>query len=214
MAGISSSSSPPAVWALVLAAGTGSRFGGGKLLAPYRGTPLLQPVLEVVRSAVRSGALAGGAAVLPAGNEALARLVRGVALDPVTSDDPGAGLAGSLRSGLAHLARRAGPRDAALIFLGDQPGVRETVVATLVAAFRHDPDPVRRPRYRQEPDIPGHPVLIPRRYWHLAGALEGDRGFGALLQDRAVPVHPIDVPGRNPGVNLPGDLARLESEPR
>ena len=32
--------------AIVLAAGAGSRFGGGKLLAPLEGRPILQHVLE------------------------------------------------------------------------------------------------------------------------------------------------------------------------
>src|SRR3990172_1967285 len=37
--------------ALVLAAGTGSRFGGGKLLAPLGGKPVLQHVLDRVAEA-------------------------------------------------------------------------------------------------------------------------------------------------------------------
>ena len=37
--------------AVVLAAGAGSRFGGGKLLAPLEGRPILQHVLERLEGA-------------------------------------------------------------------------------------------------------------------------------------------------------------------
>src|ERR1044072_6200319 len=37
--------------AIVLAAGAGSRFGGGKLLAPLEGRPILQHVLERLEAA-------------------------------------------------------------------------------------------------------------------------------------------------------------------
>jgi CTP:molybdopterin cytidylyltransferase MocA len=39
------------IGALVLAAGSGSRFGGGKLLAPIGGRPVLQRVLDTIAGA-------------------------------------------------------------------------------------------------------------------------------------------------------------------
>ena len=42
---------PHAVTAVVLAAGSGSRFGGGKLLAPIAGKPVLQHVLDALEAA-------------------------------------------------------------------------------------------------------------------------------------------------------------------
>ena len=39
---------PPRMRAVVLAAGAGSRFGGGKLLARFDGKPVLQHVLDAL----------------------------------------------------------------------------------------------------------------------------------------------------------------------
>jgi len=41
----------------VLAAGQAQRFGGGKLMAPFRGRPLLAHALEVVKAAASSAGL-------------------------------------------------------------------------------------------------------------------------------------------------------------
>jgi CTP:molybdopterin cytidylyltransferase MocA len=50
--------------ALILAAGQGRRFGGGKLHALYRGHPLLSHVLDVVEVARKRGLLDGGHVVV------------------------------------------------------------------------------------------------------------------------------------------------------
>jgi len=60
---------PLTVGPLVLAAGKGLRFGGGKLLASYRGRPLLSHVLDVVGAACERRILKGGCAVAFAEDE-------------------------------------------------------------------------------------------------------------------------------------------------
>lgn len=206
--------SPVRAWGLVLAAGRGTRFGGTKLLVPYRGAPLIQAVLRVVHQGVRSGVLEGAVAVVGRESGDLERLIRSNGLDPVANDDPAAGMGRSLRLGLARLAHLSGPRDAAVIFLGDQPRVRPEVLRDLVAAFRRDPGPVYRPVYHDHPEVPGHPVVVPRSYWELADSIEEDAGFGPLLRRQGITVRQLEVPGDNPGVDLPDDLARLENRSR
>lgn len=62
-----------------------------------------------------------------------------------------------------------------------------------------------RPRYADRPGEPGHPVLLHRQLWPEVATLEGDEGAGALLRGRAVTL--VDVPGRNPDIDTPADLA-------
>src|SRR4029079_15973931 len=100
--------------AIVLAAGAGSRFGGGKLLAPLEGRAILQHVLERLEAAALEEVIvfvgADADAVEGAIDASAARLV----VNPV----PDEGLSSSLKVGVGALSDDA---DAALIALGDRP---------------------------------------------------------------------------------------------
>jgi molybdenum cofactor cytidylyltransferase len=208
---------PLTVGALVLAAGKGLRFGGGKLLASYRGRPLLSHALDVVRAACERGLLKGGCAVVSAEDEDSRALVEKAGLEVVLNDAPGQGLSHSLQLGLAALERRKPGEPyagAALVFLADQPLVRLGVVEELVAAWRAGDAGIFRPRYAARPDTPGHPVLLNRSVWHLAHQLDGDHGFAGLADHGSVRVVTLDVPGDNPDIDTPADLQALEEPTR
>jgi molybdenum cofactor cytidylyltransferase len=197
--------------ALVLAAGQGRRFGGGKLHALYRGHPLLSHVLDVVEVARKRGLLDGGHVVVAAGDERGLALARAGGLGIVINDAPGLGLSYSVRLGLSALeARPIEEVGAALVFLGDQPLVRADVVEVLVAAWTQGSGPIIRPRYEARPDAPGHPLLLARSIWARASQLEGDRGFSALLDSSPPETVTLDVKGDNPDVDTRADLNALE----
>jgi len=208
--------------ALILAAGQGRRFGGGKLHALYRGHPLLSYVLDVVEAARKRGLLDGGHVVVAADDERALTLARARGLGTVINDAPELGLSHSVRLGLAALEARAiEETGAALVFLGDQPLVRLDVIEALVAAWRVPSGPgtreagggsshIIRPRYEAHPDAPGHPVLLARSIWARARQLEGDRGFSALLDSSPPETVTLDVKGDNPDVDTRADLNGLE----
>ncbi len=199
----------PSPYAVVLAAGAGTRFGGAKLLASLRGRPLVAHVAAALAQALTGGSLAGGVAVIPAGDTGLAWHFDTAGLRVVENRQASEGVATSLRLGLAALAPLDGPSaGAALIVLADQPLLRPEVIARLVAEWRRTGRTVR-PRYLAEPDTPGHPVLLDRADWHLTERLTGDRGLGALLAAGVVRAAELDLPGHNPDVDTPGDLTRL-----
>ena len=197
--------------ALILAAGQGRRFGGGKLHALYRGRPLLSYVLDVVEVARKRGLLDGGHVVVAAGDERALTLARAGGLGTIINEAPDLGLSHSVRLGLAALeASTIEEAGAALVFLGDQPLVRIDVVEALVAAWKQGSGPIVRPRYEARPDAPGHPVLLARSIWARAGQLEGDRGFSALLDSSPPETVTLDVKGDNPDVDTRADLNALE----
>jgi CTP:molybdopterin cytidylyltransferase MocA len=190
----------------VLAAGRARRFGGAKLLAPFRGRPLAAHAFDVARQARAAGVIHDVVGVIPAGDPSLAELVRREGGRAVVNDTPDLGLSSSLRCGLAALGMETG---AVVVLLADQPLVRVEVLARLADAWRGGLGVLVRPRYADAPREPGHPVLVDRALWALAGRLEGESGFGSLPSG-SVDVTVIDVPGRNPDVDTPHDLTTLE----
>jgi molybdenum cofactor cytidylyltransferase len=179
------------VGAVVLAAGPGRRFGGGKLAAELHGEPILSHVCAAVVDALGAGVLGQGWVVVAADDRAARLQVERAGLVAVVNPNPEAGIAHSIRAGLDK-AEAQPALEALLLLLGDQPLVR-----------------VVRPRYGDEPDTPGHPVLLDRLVWPLCRQVTGDRGLAGILPQAAL----IDVAGANPDIDTPADLHLLEDHP-
>jgi molybdenum cofactor cytidylyltransferase len=202
--------------AVILAAGAGSRFGGGKVRAALDGRPLLAHVLAAVREAgigrvvVVLGRDAGAVlgAVRDAEPVALERVL--VAVNPT----PERGLATSLRLGFGAATAvapsatpLASPPAGVLVLLGDQPRVRADVLRALCGAATSAGAIAVVPRYAE--DAAPNPVLLLPAGWPLVARLSGDRGLGPLLAADPARVVWVAVPGANPDVDTPADLAAL-----
>jgi CTP:molybdopterin cytidylyltransferase MocA len=199
------------VYAVLLAAGAGSRFGGPKLLTRLRGRPLVAYAAMTLAEAMDRAVLAGGVAVVNSGDTGLGWHLESAGLMLVENPESQSGIASSLRIGLRALERwQSGPSPrAALIVLADQPLLRGEVIARLVTAWKADRQSVR-PRYAGQPDLPGHPVLLDSALWPAAYQLSGDAGLRTLFRLRPEAVRVLDVPGVNPDVDTPEDLLQLE----
>lgn len=196
---------------MVAAAGQGRRFGSQKLLAEWQGRPVLAHVLATLVHARAAGVIENALVVHQEGDDGVAALVaESRCLSQVAPARP-AGLGISVRLGLRRLAASTlEPRaEAVVICLGDQPLLRLPVIVALVSRWRQSPAWVIRPSYREQPDVPGHPLVLDRRYWSLGEELSGDFGLTTLLGRHRVPVETVSVGGSNPGIDTPEDLARL-----
>jgi molybdenum cofactor cytidylyltransferase len=184
---------------LVLAAGAGSRFGGGKLLAPYRGAPLLQAAL----AAARAAPVEGVTVVTGADAEAVAAAV--AAFDPairlVHAPDHASGMAASLRAGIAGLEADV---EAAFVFLGDMPRVPHAVLAPLAEAVAAGA-PAAAPTFQGRR---GNPVVLARALFGEVAQLHGDVGARPILQrlGTAVALVATDDDGVLFDVDVRGDL--------
>lgn len=158
---------PHTVAGIVLAAGSSSRMGRPKMLLPLGGVTLLSRVAQ----ALLDGGLTRVIVVL--GHEAdvvrrQAGLPQVERLEVVVNDEWPSGMASSLRTGLDACA----DAEAALIALGDQPGMTAERVRRIVGAWQPGGSlvlPVHGGRA-------GHPVLFGRRLWPELRALQGDVG--------------------------------------
>ncbi len=195
-----------ALEAVVLAAGRGVRFGGGKLLAPLNGAPLVAGALVTAfLSPVRRVFVAVGPdRDLRKAVEATAtRLAASERLVLVEIDNPFEGMGASLAA-----AARALPDDLAgvFVFLGDMPLIDPSTPARLAHALT-SPHEIVAPVHLGRR---GHPVLFGATWLPALRALSGDEGARALLEDAGARLAriPVEDPGIHLDVDRPEDLAR------
>ena len=195
-----------ALEALVLAAGSGVRFGGGKLTAPWRGGRLIDGALAAAFAApVRTITVVwGGDPAVPEAARAFAEGVgQGARLRLVQAERHAEGLSASLKAGVASL-----PSDCAgvFVFLGDMPQVPHSILEPLAQALRTGV-PAAAPVFE---GVRGHPALIGRVLFPALASVEGDRGAGSVLAglgDTLASLTTLDD-GVVWDVDLPNDLRR------
>lgn len=183
------------VAAVILAAGASTRFSSPKQLARFRGTTMLEHVVEVARMAC----LAPIIVVLPPHVTAPEGTL------PIINSRPEEGLSRSLRLGVAAVPAAA---DATVVLLGDQPTVAPQLVERLVDAARG-----ARPVAATWADGRlGPPVLLRREAFELVDEAAGDEGLGPILARRPQLVVRVEAATHARDVDTPVDLAALEAE--
>jgi molybdenum cofactor cytidylyltransferase len=183
---------------LVLAAGAGERFGGGKQLAELDGRPLLEHVLLALAAAP----LDRVAVVLGSRAGEVRELVPLHGAEPVVCKGWQEGMAASLRAGVAALDGA----EAVVIALGDQPRIASEAVARLIASRGDDALAVRASYH----GTPGHPVLLERALLERVPELRGDAGARELLSEARVVEVACDGWGSPDDVDTPAVLAALQ----
>jgi molybdenum cofactor cytidylyltransferase len=159
---------------VVLAAGSGSRFGGAKQLAELDSRPLLEHALRAVEAVP---AIERIVVVLGARADEVRAGVDFGTSEVVLCEDWETGQSASLRRGIAAIAADA---QAAVITLGDMPRVTPQVIARF-ADIAAEHGPLARARAVYD-GVPGHPVVLGRAYFHAVAELEGDVGARELLR--------------------------------
>lgn len=190
-------------YAILLAAGKGSRFGGSKLTAVLDGTMLIHCALRNALAAPIEGLVvvtgdhadAVGAAV-----KAYAEI--GPPIRLVHCGDHALGMSASLRCGLAAL-----PPDAAgaLIFLADMPRIPPMIAGKLVEAV--DAGALAAvPKFHGRE---GHPVVVSRALFDRFSEA-GDGGGRRILRDLGAQVAMIlsDDDGVLADIDTPADISR------
>lgn len=168
--------------AVVLAAGSGSRFGASaKQLAELDGIPLLEHALRAVEAVPAIDRIV---VVLGARAEEIRVGVDFGHARPVVCADWADGQAASLRCGIEAVAGA----DAAVLTLGDMPRITPEVIARF-AELAVEHGAVARARAVYD-GLPGHPVVLGREYFAQITALEGDVGARELL--KAIGAYPIE----------------------
>jgi molybdenum cofactor cytidylyltransferase len=182
----------PRVAVLVLAAGRSTRMGGpNKMLADANGQPL---VVHAAKAALASQAVEVVVVLGHMADEVRAAVEKAVAaksrLRFVTNPDFAEGLSTSVRTGIGALSTNI---DAAIVQLGDMPGVGAPLLDRLMAAF----SPIEG-RSICVPTVVGkrgNPVLWARRFFPEMAKLSGDSGAKHLIGEHADLVCEVEMAG-------------------
>ena len=179
--------------AVILAAGSSTRFGSPKQLARIGGVTMLERVIGIAGDAGLDPIIA----VVPPGLGVPDHVV------VVVNGKPADGLSRSLRLGLQAVSADV---ETAVILLGDQPTVAvDTLGALLAEASSTD-----RPVVAAHAD--GHigpPVVLTRAAFGLADQVTGDEGLRGVLERHSDLVAMVEVGAHAPDVDTPSDLDAL-----
>lgn len=185
------------VTGILLAAGSGSRFGSDKLLHPLlTGVPIALTAARNLKAAVPASV-----AVVRPGAGKLHDLLVAEGFEVVTCPNANEGMGASL----ACAAQAVGEGSAYLIALADMPFIRASslhAVRDSLLSGMHLVAPYFRARR-------GHPVGIGARFREELLRAEGDEGARRLFERHAAEL--VKIPVGDPGVirdiDQPSDLA-------
>ena len=183
----------------MLAAGAGTRFGGGKQLALLDGRPLLEHAVRAMTSSPVDRTLV----VLGSGADEVAAAVDLHGAKMLVCERWDEGQAASLACALAELE----DCEAVVVTLGDQPRLSPDAVRRVIAARGNGAAAVRA-TYGEEP---GHPVLLEQTLFERLRNVTGDHGARNLLLSVQTREVPCDDLGGGEDVDTPAQLDALRS---
>lgn len=159
------------LFAIVLAAGGGSRFGGNKQLQAYRGAPLVARAVRLAES------VCGPRTLLVTGSDWRAvfdacKPLQGFLL---RNTDWQSGIGNTIAAGTRAVTASA---DALLLLLADQPLITGPHLQALIDAWNGSPRHIAATAFA---GLTGPPALFPARYFPALAALDGDRGAHPVL---------------------------------
>jgi CTP:molybdopterin cytidylyltransferase MocA len=184
---------------IVLAAGAGTRFGGGKQLALLDGRPLLEHAARAITSAPVGRVIV----VLGADAEDVLAAVDLHGAEPLVCERWSEGQSASLACGLAEMA----DCEAVVVTLGDQPRVSPNAIRRVIAG-RGGGIAAVRATYGSGP---GHPVLLERELFDRLRDVSGDHGARNLLMSVRTREIPCDDLGNGADVDTPAELDALRA---
>jgi molybdenum cofactor cytidylyltransferase len=187
---------------VILAAGSSSRMGQPKQLLPYDGESLM-------RRSARLGLLSGCfpvTVVLGANSLLIGTELEDLPVFVTQNPDWEAGMASSIRVGLAHTLHVLPKVSAVIIALCDQPLVTSAFLHGLTDAFVAVGKPIVATRYG---NITGVPALFSRELFDELEGLTGQEGARKLIASQPDRVHAVPFPEAALDVDTPEDYLKL-----
>lgn len=189
---------------VILAAGNSSRFGANKLLAKFRGGPLIARAFGAIPPKLAPQTVA------VTQYEAVEALARESGFACVRNDAPELGISRSIRLGTEALLSRRAELDGILYLVADQPLLTRETVLRLLEAFRARPDRIIVPAAEGRQ---GNPCVFPKDLFPALLSLTGDRGGKQVIRANPERVRHVLVPSRELcDVDTLAELQKVEKQ--
>lgn len=188
---------------LILGAGASQRFGPPKQLLPFRGTTMLDWVVDQAQLAE---GLDEVVVVLGRAADEISALLNFRRVFVVKNPGFTDGCSSSYRAGIEALNRKS---EAIMIILGDQPGITPEVIDQLAEEWRVEDASIALCSYRGRI---GHPMIFAKSMFDQLRGLHGDKAAWKLVDanfDLVQEVH-LDLPFPD-NINTPEDFERFTS---
>lgn len=166
---------------VMMAAGSGLRFGGNKLAQELDGKPLYQRAMEAIPAGVFRRV------VVVTQYDAVAALAEEKGFPWVRNQHPDWGVSHTIQLGLAAVGDCGG----ALFMTADQPFLTAETVARLAAAFLETPDKIVAAASQGKR---GNPCLFPADLFPELEMLEGDTGGSRVIRAHPDRLRLLEVP--------------------
>jgi molybdenum cofactor cytidylyltransferase len=188
------------ICALLLAAGESRRMGKPKLLLPFGQKTIVEHIVDNILQSKADKVLV----VLGSHQEEIFSKILDRPILSVVNHRYKKGMLSSIQTGFEAL-----PRDtvAALVCLGDQPFIPNTVHDRLIASYERTQKGIVLPVYKKKR---GHPILIDLKHKKEVLNLSPDLGLRALVQKHPQDVQEVgvDTPYILKDIDKPEDYAR------
>ena len=174
-------------WAVILAAGSSRRMGSQKLLLPFGQNTIIGTVIDNVLNSSVDHVMV----VLGANQEKIQDAIGNLPVQFCYNKEHEKGMLSSVICGIRALPQEA---VAALIFLGDQPGIPPAVTNSVIDAYMEELVGIVIPVHNHRR---GHPLLVDMKYRKEIEHLDLEEGLRALrhhFPDDVMEVE-VDEPG-------------------
>jgi molybdenum cofactor cytidylyltransferase len=184
---------------VMLAAGRSERFGTAKLLAEYRGKPLLHHALSAAQETCPGNVcLVVGHNAHEVGDSA-AELADHI----ITNEDYATGMGSSIACGVRACREQS---DAILIMLADQPLISSSHLAALVNRWSGKQNEIIASRFS---GTSGPPVLFASALFDQLEDLHGDVGAREILRRSSSILRTVEFAAAAVDIDTPADLEAL-----
>jgi len=167
---------------ILLAAGEASRMGCQKLLLPWRGTTILESIVD---SYVHSKIFELNVVVNP-DNPQIKKALMMKPIVIVENPDYKEGMSTSIRQGIEATSAQA---DGYLIGLGDQPLITTDIIDHLVSSFSKECPGIVICSHQGKR---GHPVIFARKFRRALLALERDKGGQMIIKQHSDEIQQVE----------------------